>query len=132
MIEMLNQILSRSKEHCLILLENTAGYPGSMGTTMEELVQVLSLCEHPDRIGFCLDTCHASASNLWNGDNLMNFLKKGKSLAISIILKPFTLITLNFRQAPARIDTPIYLTKFLLLRYNLISLSMPNPFENCL
>ncbi|MBG9588792.1 deoxyribonuclease IV [Cytobacillus firmus] len=80
MIEMLNQILSRSKEHCLILLENTAGYPGSMGTTMEELVQVRSLCQHPDRIGFCLDTCHAFASNLWNGDNLNEFLKKGEEL----------------------------------------------------
>ena len=29
MIDMLNQILSRSGEHCLILLENTAGHPGS-------------------------------------------------------------------------------------------------------
>ena len=80
MIEMLNQILSHWEDPCLILLENTAGHPGSMGTTMEELVQVRSLCEHRDQIGFCLDTCHAFASNLWNGENLIEFLKKGEEL----------------------------------------------------
>ncbi|WP_436376475.1 deoxyribonuclease IV [Cytobacillus sp. BC1816] len=80
MIEILNQILSCREDHCLILLENTAGHPGSMGTTIEELVQVRSLCEHRDQIGFCLDTCHAFASNLWNGENLNEFLKKGEEL----------------------------------------------------
>jgi deoxyribonuclease-4 len=80
MIEMLNKVLSQWNEPCLILLENTAGQPGTMGTTIEELVQVRSLCDYPDKIGFCLDTCHAYASDLWNGDNLEHFLQKGEDL----------------------------------------------------
>ncbi|MBT2689528.1 deoxyribonuclease IV [Bacillus sp. ISL-47] len=80
MIEMLNKVLRQWDGPCLILLENTAGHPGTMGTIIEELVQVRSLCDYPDKIGFCLDTCHAFASDLWNGDNLEEFLQKGEEL----------------------------------------------------
>ena len=53
----------------LILLENQAGEGAQLGLTMEEMVQVRKLCEAPEKIGFCLDTCHAFASGLWQGHN---------------------------------------------------------------
>ncbi|URT73003.1 TIM barrel protein [Cytobacillus firmus] len=102
-----------------------------MGTTMEELVQVRSLCEHRDQIGFCLDTCHAFASNLWNGENLNEFRKKGEELGYFNHLKAIHFNNSKYPAAQARIDTPIYLTKVTLLRINLISLSKPIHFEDC-
>jgi deoxyribonuclease IV len=80
MIEMLNEVLSQWNGTCKILLENNAGVRGTMGTTLEELVQVRNLTEYPEKIGFCLDTCHAFASGLWDGDNWGDLEKKGKNL----------------------------------------------------
>ncbi|MEW9676197.1 deoxyribonuclease IV [Lentibacillus sp. L22] len=80
MIDVLNEILRKWHGDSKILLENTGGKPGTMGTTLEELVQVRNLCEHPEQIGFCLDTCHAFASGLWDGDNWEAVLEKGQAL----------------------------------------------------
>ncbi|MFY4774030.1 deoxyribonuclease IV [Metabacillus sp. RGM 3146] len=80
MISMLNSVLSQWKGDCKILLENNAGKPGSIGTTFEELVQVRKLCDYPEKIGFCLDTCHAFASGLWTGDNWLEVLENGQKL----------------------------------------------------
>lgn len=80
MIDMLDEVLSEWEGNCKILLENSAGKPGSIGTTLEELIQVRNLCEQPEKIGFCLDTCHAFASGLWNGENWENVLENGIEL----------------------------------------------------
>jgi deoxyribonuclease IV len=80
MIQMLNAVLNDWDGYCKILLENNAGRPGSMGTTIEELVQVRNLCEHPEKIGFCLDTCHAFASGMWTGKNWDELEEKGTEL----------------------------------------------------
>ena len=80
MIDMLNTVLSKWEGKCKILLENNAGVPGSIGTTLEELAQVRILCDYPDKIGFCLDTCHAFASGLWNGENWDAVTEKGTQL----------------------------------------------------
>lgn len=80
MIETLDEILSKWEGNCKILLENNAGKPGSIGTTLEELVQVRNLCDQAEKIGFCLDTCHAFASGLWNGNNWGDVMEKGIGL----------------------------------------------------
>ncbi|MBM7716239.1 deoxyribonuclease IV [Siminovitchia sp. FSL H7-0308] len=80
MIEVLNDILSRWDGTAKILLENNAGLPGTMGTTIEEHVQVRKLCEYPEKIGFCFDTCHAFSSGLWDGENWDDVLEKGQEL----------------------------------------------------
>lgn len=80
MIEMLNDILGRWEGNAKILLENNAGLPGTMGTTLEELVQIRKLCTYPEKIGFCLDTCHAFSCGLWDGDNWDDVLEKGTEL----------------------------------------------------
>lgn len=79
-IEMLDEVLMDFEGNCKILLENNAGKPGTIGTTLEELVQVRKLSERPNQIGFCLDTCHAFASGLWNGRNWAEVLDKGTKL----------------------------------------------------
>jgi deoxyribonuclease IV len=80
MLDMLNGVLSQWEGECLILLENNAGTKGALGTTFDELTQIRNLCDYPDKIGFCLDTCHAFASGLWTGENTKELIENGQSL----------------------------------------------------
>lgn len=80
MIDILNSVLSQWNGSSLILIENNAGTKGALGTTIEELVQIRNLCEYPEKLGFCLDTCHAYASGLWNGENTEELIEKGEGL----------------------------------------------------
>lgn len=64
-IQCMNEVLAGFEGRAKLLLENQAGDGSLMGTTFEELVQVRSLSEQPERIGFCFDTCHAFACGLW-------------------------------------------------------------------
>jgi deoxyribonuclease-4 len=45
-----------------ILLENTAGERGDIGSKMDELSEILGLLGGDPNIGLCLDTCHAFAA----------------------------------------------------------------------
>lgn len=65
-IQCLNDTLSGYTGRSMVLIENQAGEGTAMGTTLEELVQIRSLCAYPQHVGFCLDTCHAFASGLWS------------------------------------------------------------------
>ncbi|MET3289701.1 UNVERIFIED_CONTAM: deoxyribonuclease-4 [Brevibacillus sp. OAP136] len=80
MINMLNQILRDWEGSALVLIENNAGQGAKMGITFEELVQIRKLSAYPEKIGFCLDTCHAFASGLWNGSNWPALVEKGTEL----------------------------------------------------
>ncbi len=46
----------------LTLLEGTAGQGTALGRTFEELRAILDRVHEPERIGFCLDTCHLFAA----------------------------------------------------------------------
>src|SRR5690606_841160 len=80
-IRSLNELLKDWHGQSLVLLENQAGVTGSMGTTFEELTQIRKLCDFPEKIGFCFDTCHAFASGYWTGTNSEELLLKGERLA---------------------------------------------------
>jgi deoxyribonuclease IV len=80
MIEMLNDILGKWHGEALLLIENNAGQGNRMGTTLEELTQVRSLIEQPQKVGFCLDTCHAFASTLWQGENWSEVAEHARQL----------------------------------------------------
>ncbi len=58
----LNVALRRVPPPLTILLENTAGQGSSLGRRFEELAAILDRIEEKDRVGFCLDTCHAFAA----------------------------------------------------------------------
>ncbi|HSG38923.1 MAG TPA: deoxyribonuclease IV [Thermoanaerobaculia bacterium] len=45
-----------------ILLENTAGQGSCLGHRLEHLAKIRSLVAQPERVGVCLDTCHAFAA----------------------------------------------------------------------
>jgi deoxyribonuclease-4 len=86
-MQVLNEALRQWHGQALILLENQAGGSIPMGTTFEELTQIRGLSDYPDKIGFCLDTCHAFASGLWNGDNWSEVEANGEKLGFWAHLK---------------------------------------------
>lgn len=45
-----------------VLLENTAGQGSCLGWKFEHLAKMLEGASNPDRIGVCIDTCHAFAA----------------------------------------------------------------------
>ncbi|MEC0371515.1 deoxyribonuclease IV [Paenibacillus chibensis] len=79
-IQCLNETLADWQGKAKILLENQAGQPGSMGITLEELANVRNLADEPQKIAFCLDTCHAFASNTWIPGQTEHFMERGREL----------------------------------------------------
>ena len=57
-----NQALASSDGRAIILLENMAGQKNSVGSRFEELRLILDRVKKEERVGVCLDTCHAFAS----------------------------------------------------------------------
>ena len=47
-----------------IVLENTAGGGGTVGVNFKELKSIIDQVQKKDRIGVCIDTCHAFASGI--------------------------------------------------------------------
>ncbi|MGM0589155.1 MAG: deoxyribonuclease IV [Bacteroidota bacterium] len=45
-----------------VVLENTAGQGTSVGYKFEHLEAIIQLANHPERVGYCIDTCHAYAA----------------------------------------------------------------------
>ncbi|EXX89898.1 endonuclease IV [Paenibacillus darwinianus] len=79
-IQCLDLVLSQREGTAKLLIENQAGDHAFMGTSFEELVNIRSLSRHPDKIGFCLDTCHLFASGVWNGSNGEEWAAKARLL----------------------------------------------------
>ncbi|WP_175639515.1 deoxyribonuclease IV [Metabacillus schmidteae] len=99
MIEMINLVLSQWNGTCKLLIENNAGAAGALGTTLEELTQIRNLIDDPEKIGFCLDTCHAFASGLWSGDQNAEFWEKAIELGF---VDALAAIHLNNSKYPLR------------------------------
>lgn len=79
-IQCINKVLSGWRGNSLLLLENQAGDHGDMGMTIEELTKIRDLCDNPEYVGFCLDTCHAFAAGMWTGDQDHHFVDKAYQL----------------------------------------------------
>jgi len=79
-IAALDDVLRDWEGRAKLLIENQAGEGTSIGATFEELASVRQLSAFPERIGFCLDTCHLFASGVWNGDNWGELLETGRRL----------------------------------------------------
>ncbi|MFC4777703.1 deoxyribonuclease IV [Paenibacillus sp. GCM10023252] len=78
----LNLITSHWSGKAKLLIENQAGDHAFMGTTMEELAQIRGLCKEPDKIAYCLDTCHLFASGTWNGEREAQWADKARQLGV--------------------------------------------------
>ncbi|HZG88506.1 deoxyribonuclease IV [Paenibacillus sp.] len=86
-ISALNETLDGWNGSALLLIENQAGEGTSIGATMEEHVSIRQLTAYPEKIGFCLDTCHLFASGVWNGDNWRELLENGRAIGYMEHLK---------------------------------------------
>ncbi len=61
--ESLDRVLAgRRPSRTRILLENTAGQGTVLGHRLEQLAAIRAACSRPERIGVCIDTCHAFAA----------------------------------------------------------------------
>jgi len=49
-------------ESTLVLLETTAGQGTNLGSSFEELAEIIRSSRHTDRLGVCYDTCHTFAA----------------------------------------------------------------------
>jgi len=62
-IDGMTEVLQRTKHvTCRVLLENTAGQGTCLGHQFEELGQMLDGIADHERVGVCMDTCHAFAA----------------------------------------------------------------------
>ena len=58
----LREALNTVEPPVILLLENTAGQGSSLGSRFEELAAIMENINIPNRVGVCLDTCHAFAA----------------------------------------------------------------------
>lgn len=58
-VEAVDSVLGDSDSDVGLLLENTAGAGTELGGNWEELAEILERVANPQRVGICLDTCHA-------------------------------------------------------------------------
>ncbi len=62
-VDGLNRVLERNgPPHASVLLEITAGQGTGLGHRLEHLAEIVRGCEQGDRLGICVDTCHAFAA----------------------------------------------------------------------
>lgn len=61
-IAAINRSLAASDNDVVLLLENTAGEKNSVGSSFEHIRTIMDGITGTDRIGVCLDTCHAFAA----------------------------------------------------------------------
>ena len=63
---------------CRLLLENTAGQGTCLGYSISQLGEIWDGVSMPDRLGICLDTCHAFAAGyaIHTADGLEDFVRE--------------------------------------------------------
>lgn len=54
----LHQVLMNNETHVMILLETMAGKGSELGTSIDQLKEIIDGVEERERLGICLDTCH--------------------------------------------------------------------------
>lgn len=57
----MNRVLAETSSVALVI-ENTAGQGTNVGYRFEHLARLIELSEKPERVGVCIDTCHAFAA----------------------------------------------------------------------
>ena len=97
--ESLNITLDKTKEVTLIL-ENTAGQGSNVGKTFEQIAYIIDFVEDKNRIGVCIDTCHAYVAgydlkteqgfeNVWKKFDELIGMKYLRGLHLNDTLKGF-------------------------------------------
>ncbi|MDR6224853.1 deoxyribonuclease IV [Desmospora profundinema] len=97
MVETLNEILAEYEGSTRLLLENTAGQGSELGLAIEDLVKIREATDHPEKIGFCFDTCHAFAAGVWNEESFDDLVRTMEETGY---LKQLVAIHFNDSKAP--------------------------------
>jgi deoxyribonuclease-4 len=63
-IPALLRLLDGTTDTTWLLMENSAGAGGTIGRSLDELVQLFEACSGHERLGVCLDTCHLYVSGI--------------------------------------------------------------------
>ena len=63
-VKALDEVLDQDGTDVKIALETMAGKGSEMGTSFEQLKQIILSIKHPERVGVCLDTCHINDNNM--------------------------------------------------------------------
>lgn len=76
LVKHIHQILEESPENSQLLIENSAGQSGKIGSDLDDIKWLL---DHVDsqRLGWCVDTCHAFAAGYVLDENSKFMDKKG-------------------------------------------------------
>lgn len=79
-IEGLNSLFAKVDNDTIVLLENVAGAGTKIGSKFSELYDIINDVKEDDRLGICLDTCHAFAAgyDLKDKDGLEQMLDSFK------------------------------------------------------
>lgn len=97
MVETLNLILDQYDGSTKLLLENTAGQGSELGLTIPSLMEIRNATNHPEKIGFCFDTCHAFAAGQWDGETFDRLVEE---METSGYLEHLVAIHFNDSKAP--------------------------------
>lgn len=68
--------IHKQNNNSQILLEAMAGSGTEVGRSFEELAQIISLLNKPEKVGVCLDTCHLFGAGYDVKDNLEGVLQE--------------------------------------------------------
>lgn len=71
MVEAIKRILSESEEGGVFLIENSAGQNGKIASRLEEVADLIDGVGGGNRLGWCVDTCHAHASGIALGGEIL-------------------------------------------------------------
>ena len=59
-IECLDEVLAQDGTNVKIAIETMAGKGSEIGTSFEEIAQIINGCKYKERLGVCFDTCHTN------------------------------------------------------------------------
>ncbi|MEW6045533.1 MAG: deoxyribonuclease IV [Bacillota bacterium] len=74
MVEAVDEVMARFSGKCRLLLENTAGQGSELGRSVDELLAIHEALGAKERVGFCLDSCHAFASGFLQPEKFDRFV----------------------------------------------------------
>lgn len=92
--EKLSRILDKTTSKTKVLLELMAGQGNCLGSSFEQLKELLDLTNRPEQTGICFDTCHAWAAG-YNFNDLESYMKMFNDFDKVIGLKNLAVIHLN-------------------------------------
>ena len=99
-VESLDTILADTQDlKAYPLLENTAGQGSNLGWRFEHLQWIIEGVQQQDRLGVCIDTCHAFAAG-YSMENLTDFQQTVESMNSTFGLSRIKAIHLNDSKKP--------------------------------